>query len=57
MARVFFFIDVNECQMGGAKCSNKKEGCANTEGSYECLCIGKDLYENFEGDCRSKCYL
>ena len=47
-------LDVNECQTVGAKCANKKAGCENTEGSYECLCIGKDLYENFEGECRGK---
>ena len=45
---------MNECQTVGAKCSNKKAGCENTEGSYECLCIGKDLYENFEGECKGK---
>lgn len=50
--------DINECQTGMIQCPHPQAGCANVDGSYECLCMtSSNLYKYGDLclDCREPC--
>ncbi|KAL4219870.1 hypothetical protein ACF0H5_020281 [Mactra antiquata] len=52
-------IDINECLTGMIQCPHPQAGCANKDGSYECLCMSSSntlyKYEDLCLDCRDPC--
>ncbi len=54
--RTFVHVDTDECVQGTDNCDSELASCTNTEGSFNCSCIGGYEGDGTEGNCSGEFY-